>query len=105
MRAQAASGDKRRIASRAAIGLAAPLLVAGALGIIGPLSIYLWFKAFHIVAVFAWMGGMSGVVYLFAWHARAETGSPQAAMLSALERRIVQLLRDGRRAASCAADR
>ena len=94
MRAQAASDDKRRIALRAAIGLAAPLLVAGALGIIGPLSIYLWFKAFHIVAVFAWMGGMSGVVYLFAWHARAETSSPQAAMLSALERRIVQLLRD-----------
>ncbi|HEX5845017.1 MAG TPA: CopD family protein [Rhodoplanes sp.] len=35
---------------------------------------------------------MIGVVYLFAWHARAETGLPQAAMLSALERRIVQLV-------------
>jgi len=87
-----APGDKRRIALRAVIGLAAPLLVAGALWILAPVNIYLWLKAFHLVAVFAWMGGMIGVVYLFAWHARAETGSPQAAMLSALERRIVQLV-------------
>ena len=85
-------GDKRRIALRAVIGLAAPLLVAGALGILAPVNIYLWLKAFHLVAAFAWMGGMIGVVYLFAWHARAEPGSPQAAMLSALERRIVQLV-------------
>jgi putative membrane protein len=90
MQAQAASGDKRRIAVRAAIGLAAPLLVTGVLGILAPFSMYLWLKAFHLVAVFAWMGGMIGVIYLFAWHARTEAGSPQAAVLSALERRLVQ---------------
>jgi hypothetical protein len=43
-----APGDKRRIALRAVIGLAAPLLVAGALGILAPVNIYLWLKAFHL---------------------------------------------------------
>jgi putative membrane protein len=92
VQAQAASGDKRKIAVRAAIGLAAPLLVTGVLGILAPLSIYLWVKAFHLVAVFAWMGGMIGVIYLFAWHARTEAASPQAAVLIAIEQRLVQLV-------------
>ncbi len=92
MQAQPASGDKRRIVVRAAIGLAAPLLVTGALGVLAPLSMYLWLKAFHLVAVFAWMGGMIGVIYLFAWHARTEAESPQAAVLIAIEQRLVQLV-------------
>jgi putative membrane protein len=92
VRAQAPSRERRRIALRAAIGFAAPLLFAGVLGILAPLSIYLWLKAFHLVAAIGWIGGMLGVLYLFVWHARAEAASPQAAMLRGLERRVVQLV-------------
>lgn len=55
-------------------------------------GLYLWLKSIHVVAVIGWIGGMLGVVYLFVWHVRAEQGSPQAELLSALEARILQVL-------------
>jgi protoporphyrinogen IX oxidase len=36
---------------------------------------YLWLKAFHIVAVVAWMAGLLYLPRLFAYHAEAPVGS------------------------------
>ncbi len=77
---------------RAAVGLAAPLLLAVALALMASPDMYLWLKSVHVVAVIGWIGGMLGVVYLFEWHAGAGQGSPQAELLSALEARILQRL-------------
>jgi putative membrane protein len=82
--------DKRRIALRAAVGLAAPLVLTAVLALVAAPSLYPWLKAFHVVAVIGWIGGMLAVLYLFVWHARAGKGSPQAELLSALEGPILQ---------------
>ncbi len=76
---------------RAAVGLAAPLLLAVALALMASPDMYLWLKSVHVVAVIGWIGGMLGVVYLFGWHTAAGRG-PQAGLLSAIEARIVQRL-------------
>lgn len=84
------AGDKRRIALRAVVGLAAPLVLAAALALIAAPGLYPWLKAFHVVAVIGWIGGMLAVLNLFSWHARAGDGSPQAETLSAIEGQILQ---------------
>jgi putative membrane protein len=82
--------DKRRIALRAAVGLAAPLVLTAVLALVAAPGLYPWLKALHVVAVIGWIGGMLVVLYLFVWHARAGKGSPQAELLSALEGQILQ---------------
>jgi putative membrane protein len=81
--------DERRIALRAVVGLAAPLVLAAVLAFVAVPGLYPWLKAFHVVAVIGWIGGMLAVLYLFVWHARASEGSPQAELLSALEGQIL----------------
>ena len=90
MREPSLSGDKRRIALRAAVGLAAPVVLAAALAFVATPDLYPWLKAVHVVAVIGWIGGMLAVLYLFVWHARAGEGSPQAELLSALEGQVLQ---------------
>lgn len=52
-----------------------------------------WIKAFHVIAVIAWMAGMLYLPRLFAYHAEVPVGSPQSEMLKRHEilllRRIV----------------
>ena len=36
---------------------------------------YPWIKAFHVIAVIAWMAGMLYLPRLFVYHAAAEPGS------------------------------
>ncbi|MFY9829577.1 MAG: CopD family protein [Rhodoplanes sp.] len=90
MREPSLAGDKRRIAVRAAVGLAAPLVLAATLVLVAAPNLYPWLKALHVVAVIGWIGGMLAVLYLFVWHTRAGEGSPQAQLLSALEGQILQ---------------
>jgi protoporphyrinogen IX oxidase len=49
-----------------------------------------WIKAFHVIAVIAWMAGMLYLPRLFAYHAEVPVGSPQSEML---KRHEVLLLR------------
>ena len=39
---------------------------------------YLWLKAFHIIAVIAWMAGMLYLPRLFVYHCDAERNSVQS---------------------------
>ena len=92
MRAVPLSRETRRTLIRAAVGLAAPVVVAGLLGLVAPASIYLWIKAGHLTAVIGWMGGMIGVLYLLVWQAQAELGSREAESLAEIEQQAMRVI-------------
>ena len=50
---------------------------------------YEWIKAFHIIAVIAWMAGMLYLPRLFVYHCAAETGSVQSETFKVMERRLL----------------
>ncbi|MGA7789809.1 MAG: protoporphyrinogen oxidase HemJ [Xanthobacteraceae bacterium] len=50
---------------------------------------YLWIKAFHIIAVIAWMAGMLYLPRLFVYHCAAEKGSVQSETFKTMERRLL----------------
>ena len=51
---------------------------------------YEWIKAFHIMAVIAWMAGMLYLPRLFVYHAEAEIGSKQSETFKVMERRLLR---------------
>ena len=53
---------------------------------------YLWIKAFHIIAVIAWMAGMLYLPRLFVYHAGAQAGSQQAATFKVMEQRLLKFI-------------
>ncbi|HZL41420.1 MAG TPA: protoporphyrinogen oxidase HemJ [Pseudolabrys sp.] len=53
---------------------------------------YLWIKAFHIVAVVAWMAGMLYLPRLFVYHASAKSGSELSETFKVMERRLLKLI-------------
>ena len=54
--------------------------------------IYLWLKAFHIIAVIAWMAGMLYLPRLFVYHADVPAGSPQSETFKVMERRLLRAI-------------
>jgi putative membrane protein len=58
----------------------------------GGLTMYEWLKAFHIVAVIAWMAGMLYLPRLFVYHCAAEAGSRQSETFKLMERRLLRLI-------------
>jgi putative membrane protein len=53
---------------------------------------YLWLKAFHIIAVISWMAGMLYLPRLFVYHCEAETGSRQSETFKTMERRLLRFI-------------
>jgi putative membrane protein len=53
---------------------------------------YLWIKAFHIIAVIAWMAGMLYLPRLFVYHCAAEPGSKQSETFKVMERRLLRAI-------------
>jgi putative membrane protein len=53
---------------------------------------YEWIKAFHIIAVIAWMAGMLYLPRLFVYHGVAETGSVQSETFKVMERRLLRAI-------------
>ncbi len=53
---------------------------------------YEWVKAFHIIAVIAWMAGMLYLPRLFAYHCTAEKGSAQSETFKVMERRLLRAI-------------
>ena len=53
---------------------------------------YDWIKAFHIIAVIAWMAGMLYLPRLFVYHCAAETGSVQSETFKVMERRLLRAI-------------
>ena len=53
---------------------------------------YLWIKAFHVIAVIAWMAGMLYLPRLFVYHAEVAPTSPEAAKFKVMERRLLNAI-------------
>ena len=53
---------------------------------------YEWIKAFHIIAVIAWMAGMLYLPRLFVYHCAAEVGSVQSETFKVMERRLLRAI-------------
>lgn len=51
-----------------------------------------WLKAFHIIAVIAWMAGMLYLPRLFVYHADATRGSELSETLKLMERRLLRFI-------------
>ena len=55
-------------------------------------AFYLWIKAFHIVAVIAWMAGMLYLPRLFVYHCETAPGSPESERFKVMERRLLRMI-------------
>ena len=54
--------------------------------------LYLWLKAFHIIAVISWMAGMLYLPRLFVYHCGAAPGSPQSETFKVMERKLLRVI-------------
>jgi protoporphyrinogen IX oxidase len=55
-------------------------------------DLYGWLKAFHIIAVIAWMAGLLYLPRLFVYHCAAEPGSTQSETFKTMERRLLRAI-------------
>src|ERR1700722_15131081 len=53
---------------------------------------YEWTKAFHVIAVIAWMGGLPYLPRVFVYHCAAEKGSVQSETFKVMERRLLRAI-------------
>jgi protoporphyrinogen IX oxidase len=58
----------------------------------GMAVLYDWLKAFHVIAVIAWMAGMLYLPRLFVYHAEAPKGSIQSETFKIMERRLLKAI-------------
>jgi protoporphyrinogen IX oxidase len=77
---------------RAEIAIAVTLVLFGLLWLWNPSGLYLWLKAFHVIAVIAWMAGMLYLPRLFVYHCEAEAGSRQSETFKVMERRLLRAI-------------
>jgi protoporphyrinogen IX oxidase len=54
--------------------------------------LYLWLKAFHVIAVIAWMAGMLYLPRLFVYHCETPKGSIQSETFKIMERRLLKAI-------------
>lgn len=90
----AESGEKagRKAARRAVMALIAFALVALAIFALEPGDLYLWAKAFHVIAVISWMAGMLYMPRLFIYHFDSEPGSAQSETFKVMEQRLYRVI-------------
>jgi len=79
-------------ARRAAIALVLTGVAAAALVAALGDDAYLWIKAFHVVAVIAWMAGMLYLPRLFVYHADTPVGSAQSETFKVMEGRLLNII-------------
>ncbi|MGB3503155.1 MAG: protoporphyrinogen oxidase HemJ [Mesorhizobium sp.] len=77
-------------AKRAGMALGVFALVTLILLWLAPVSLYLWMKAGHVIAVISWMAGMLYLPRLFVYHCDAEPGSKQSETFKIMERRLLR---------------
>jgi putative membrane protein len=51
-----------------------------------------YIKAFHIIAIIAWMAGLLYLPRLFVYHAESKTGSEQSQTFKVMEQRLLRLI-------------
>jgi putative membrane protein len=55
-------------------------------------SLYLYVKAFHVIAIIAWMAGLLYLPRLFVYHSYAEVGSQQSETFKLMEVRLLRYI-------------
>ena len=55
-------------------------------------SLYHWLKAFHLIAVIAWMCGMLYLPRLFVYHSKVTVGSEASELFKVMERKLMRLI-------------
>ena len=53
---------------------------------------YPWLKAFHIIAVIAWMAGMLYLPRLFVYHCETTPGTPEYERFKVMERKLMRVI-------------
>lgn len=86
------TGSGRKAAIRAVVGLAILVVLAALLFWLDPQGIYPWIKAFHVIAVIAWMAGMLYLPRLFVYHAEAPAGSDKSETFKVMEGRLLRVI-------------
>jgi putative membrane protein len=84
--------EKFRPVLRAGIALAIALALFAVLLLWNPSKLVLWLKAFHVIAVIAWIAGMLYLPRLFVYHCDAEIGSKQSETFKIMERRLLRAI-------------
>jgi protoporphyrinogen IX oxidase len=51
-----------------------------------------YIKAFHVIAIIAWMAGLLYLPRLFVYHAQSKTGSEQSKTFKVMERRLLRYI-------------
>ncbi len=51
-----------------------------------------WIKAFHVIAVIAWMSGMLYLPRLFVYHTEVAVGSPESARFKVMETKLLKMI-------------
>jgi len=55
-------------------------------------SLFLYLKAIHLIAAFAWMAGMFYLPRLYVYHAEAGANTPQAETFKVMERKLLKVI-------------
>lgn len=55
-------------------------------------NLYLWVKAFHIIAVISWMAGLLYLPRLFVYHASVHADSESSKMLKLMEKKLLRYI-------------
>ncbi|MBV9332063.1 MAG: protoporphyrinogen oxidase HemJ [Alphaproteobacteria bacterium] len=53
---------------------------------------YPWLKAFHVIAVIAWMAGMLYLPRLFVYHCETRAGSEESERFKRMERKLLRVI-------------
>jgi protoporphyrinogen IX oxidase len=77
---------------RAIIAVVVTAVLIGVLVAWHPSGLYPWLKAFHVIAVIAWMAGMLYLPRLFVYHCTAERGSTQSETFKVMEQRLLRMI-------------
>jgi putative membrane protein len=77
---------------RAVLAIIVTAVLFGVLLLWSPTGMYLWLKAFHVIAVIAWMAGMLYLPRLFVYHCEAKAGSRQSETFKVMERRLLRAI-------------
>lgn len=82
----------KNAALRAIIALIVVIVGVYALFFVESDAAYLWIKAFHIIAVIAWMAGMLYLPRLFVYHSMETAGSAASETFKIMERRLLRFI-------------
>jgi putative membrane protein len=55
-------------------------------------QLYLWVKAFHIIAVIMWMAGMLYLPRLFVYHCETQAGSAESERFKVMEKKLLRVI-------------